>query len=376
MKNAQHNRQQGFSLIEIMLALTIGLILLMALSSLFITANELSKDRDVLAEVDEKARLVFDYIGNDLSRAGYVDIYDTPKTQFGGTCANHATNKPYINFFNLSDSKVKDVFARSFRGAGASTPEQMTTIGFISCGYMQPVIGCKGNFSKAPSRSEKINSNCSNTGKETEQSIRLAYQVASMGSVGTLENNTSLQKASDLKKAGVVSEDNKRVIDCSGEETTDDDNGFVINEYSLKNGSLQCRGNSGKPATPMVLGVEELSFRYLITPPEKATTPISRSNSGKAVASYNTADKIADNNNTLEWAGVVGVEICIVVAAKTSSNSFAIGLSNTQGDSYRSCKRQSDGTFTNQTKADKRYYRRYIRTFAIPNTIYATKGSA
>lgn len=70
-------KQQGISLIEVMLALTIGIILLLTLSSIYLTAQNASKERSTDEALDEAARQIFERLQYDLNNAGYVDPFDS-----------------------------------------------------------------------------------------------------------------------------------------------------------------------------------------------------------------------------------------------------------------------------------------------------------
>ena len=60
MKMKSVKKQKGLSLIELMVAMGLGVLLLMALTTLFITANESSKRRSTSENLDEVARQVME----------------------------------------------------------------------------------------------------------------------------------------------------------------------------------------------------------------------------------------------------------------------------------------------------------------------------
>lgn len=65
-------RQRGLSLVELMVAMLIGLIILAAVSTLFANSNKNYKTTDSLARLQENARTALQFITNDIRRAGYV----------------------------------------------------------------------------------------------------------------------------------------------------------------------------------------------------------------------------------------------------------------------------------------------------------------
>jgi type IV pilus assembly protein PilW len=64
-------KQFGYSLIELMIAITIGLIVLGAVSSVFLTSNQTNKTQDNLARLQENARFVLNKMETDIRMAGY-----------------------------------------------------------------------------------------------------------------------------------------------------------------------------------------------------------------------------------------------------------------------------------------------------------------
>jgi len=71
---------RGFSLVELMVAITIGLIILVAVSGIFITSKKSYNVQDRLARLQENARFAMQFIMKDLRLAGYygcVADFDT-----------------------------------------------------------------------------------------------------------------------------------------------------------------------------------------------------------------------------------------------------------------------------------------------------------
>jgi type IV pilus assembly protein PilW len=68
MKNT---RQQGFTLIELMVAATIGLVIISGVMTLLTTSKRTYSFQQQMARLQENARFAFDFIGRDLRMAGY-----------------------------------------------------------------------------------------------------------------------------------------------------------------------------------------------------------------------------------------------------------------------------------------------------------------
>jgi len=74
MKAPAHFRrvQTGFSITELMVAMTIGLIILAAVAGLFVSTNKASNNQNRLARVQENGRFAMYYLLRDLRMTGYM----------------------------------------------------------------------------------------------------------------------------------------------------------------------------------------------------------------------------------------------------------------------------------------------------------------
>lgn len=67
----RYPRTQGFSLVELMVAMTIGLIILAAVSSLFVNSKKTYTTQDNMARLQENGRFAMQFLMKDLRLAGY-----------------------------------------------------------------------------------------------------------------------------------------------------------------------------------------------------------------------------------------------------------------------------------------------------------------
>jgi type IV pilus assembly protein PilW len=68
--------QRGFSMVELMVALAIGLIVLLALSKLFVGTKKSYNTQDALARVQENGRIAMHLLIRDIRMAGYYGCFD------------------------------------------------------------------------------------------------------------------------------------------------------------------------------------------------------------------------------------------------------------------------------------------------------------
>jgi type IV pilus assembly protein PilW len=73
----QRYAQAGFSLVELMVAITIGLIVLMALSGLFLSSNRASVEMRKSTQQQESGRYASQLLTDDLMMAGYLAEFDS-----------------------------------------------------------------------------------------------------------------------------------------------------------------------------------------------------------------------------------------------------------------------------------------------------------
>jgi len=73
-KSITPNKQQGFSLIELLVSMLIGLFLLTGMATSFLSSKKASIDRDQLSILEDNGRLALEVIGKTVEHAGYTPI--------------------------------------------------------------------------------------------------------------------------------------------------------------------------------------------------------------------------------------------------------------------------------------------------------------
>ena len=79
--------QHGVSLIELMVSLAIGLVLVIALSALFVGSSTLRREVELSAEVIENGRYGLDLLGRELSQAGFYGPLTLPTGSTAAPCS-------------------------------------------------------------------------------------------------------------------------------------------------------------------------------------------------------------------------------------------------------------------------------------------------
>lgn len=385
-----HKFQKGISLMEIMVSLTLGIILLLALASVYVTANKLDKERSLNEALDESARQIFERLQQDLNMAGYVDAFDISEKSIEavtfkrgvGAADNLEARKHYNIIGNINRVDMQAIYGRVKGWESGHTKIAIRTPFFVV-------------FEK-----EAVE------GKDDELTVRYQVKTSSAANQGIKIGGedtggiiySGLQETEDSKQSGIGT-------DCLGQKPEEK---FVENIYKLNNGSFSCKGNGVGKYQPIVENVTELKFRYVITGYVAATNTnheddlsnVYSSQSGlyareivdftKFNALKGNEDKdiykdpthqIPDNQgigDDLPWAKVIGIETCIIVAGeplKLSKNSSQMQDIAALQPKIPTCARdENTGIFLEDKNRlpehGTRLYRRYVKTFSIPNLIY------
>lgn len=142
-------RQQGLSLIELMIAILISSLLLLGVLQLFTDTNSADRSSTALARVQESGRILMEIIGTDARRAGYqgcsasantvtVDTLKFPADAIGfankSVTFRHATKDSFTVFLD-ADGKEQKVNRNSF--ANNSTcdgqPLFLKSVSYFNC---------------------------------------------------------------------------------------------------------------------------------------------------------------------------------------------------------------------------------------------------
>lgn len=390
MRNTR--KQKGISLLEIMIALSIGIVLILVIGALMVAANNASKQRSTSELMDEAARQVFSRLENDLRRAGYVDTFSNADT--------------LKNAYGLEDAQIMARYARqeavltaAAAGSGTTggTPapidplevaRRTTLMGQVTNGETLPIVGCNEAFTGNPDAHGFPA--CADVVPSTRQSIQIAYQaiqtagtqqfsststVAQEAASESGMNRTCLNQAPTVDQPVIV---NRYYVDIASGETGAS---FYCNSAvkSLNPGGRADPASAAARNQPLTAGVEQMVFRYLVTPAD-ATPAASNLDfggvvSGRSVTEY--LDARAVSALPLGWASVVGVEVCVVIAASPLDGSREGDVPVLQNN-IPSCLRNNNGTSADSAWAadstrspgDSRLYRRFVRTISIPNSLY------
>ncbi|MBY0572444.1 MAG: PilW family protein [Undibacterium sp.] len=286
MTTHRKHRQAGRTLVELMIALTIGLVIMLAVTALFITNNASSRVSDDKTRLDEEGYLALNLIAFHIRMAGYGSLKKITPT--GATEADQT----------LQEAKMYTNFTGNSHGVNTNA-----------------IRGCANGFSNPAASAETVNCN-SGTGSNA---VLVRYVVDALSS--NVSSGTGLP------------------VDCLGAEITvnpaiDDDPAYFVadNRFFVQTNpetqvpELYCLGNGGtsigatalaNPAQPVAENVEKLIINYGLS------DNVDKKANSQVVARFLPAEEMLTTGESslvnAEWNRVISARICIVVRSANNN---------------------------------------------------------
>ena len=266
----------GFSLIELMVALAIGLIIATAAFSAYLGASNASRVSDAQVRMNEDAQAALSILSQQLRMAG---------------------NNP--NEANRTDATRRNLVY----GPNASATPYPSSFSLRGCGSNKS--GVKSRFSNLETAVNMDGLKCEADANTISDSIAVSYEADAYNTVPT-----PLKLPTDCLGAALVN------AGASADPFYVASNVFYIGGSSGRP-SLYCKGNGlASVAQSLVENIEDMQFAY-----GTAKSSTSAEDMGVAVvAGYLTADAVLTEismaglpNDAARWAKVITVRICIVV---------------------------------------------------------------
>ncbi len=352
MKRRVH--QHGLSLIELLVSITIGLVILLAIGLVFLNGSQSEKQREDQTELNEPARVGLGLMRTLISQAGFVDLMDVDAT----------ARTQAAQLFSPGNSGLNNVYIRQPGSAPLSAPLTLLFPGLL------PVYGCDGAMLSTPSALATTATppalvlGCG-AASALQQTLQLAQQVVPRSA--TPELTVSLLPDSATTGNG---------RDCLQQQLPSGagpGSRIVINRLFISNtdgvNELHCAGSGNAVSQPLVRGVEELVFRYQMP----VQTPGSTEVAGAAQARYVSASAVSAD--PIGWANVTAVEICLVSATANLGGNAAQGTALLQPTRPTCARDPTSGAFAaNVARAagDTRLWRRFTSVVAVRNALYAS----
>lgn len=299
-QSQQHlHYQRGFSLIELLISMVIGLMISLAAMSAYLGSASSGKASDAQARMNEDAQAALTILTQQLRMAG------TNPVQAGR--AEIFRHNPVFSPYGTTSFTISPAYT-------------LTT--FL-------VRGCEGTFSNITTATNTAALTCASGTTTLPDSIAVNYEadryntVATSGGVATDCVGNGLTTLTATMPTGGTVTANYWVAD----------NRFYIGtSTAITSPSLYCKGNGGT-TQPLVENIEDMQFTYgAMSATTTATTA--------TVAGYlNAAEMLTQTNmagladDAARWSKVITVRICIVVRSEglVATNAEAAKYDNCRG---------------------------------------------
>ena len=279
------HRSGGFSLIELMVSLTIGLIIAVAAFSAYLGASNAGKTSEAQVRMNEDGQAALSILTQQLRMAG---------------------NNP-----GQSDR----VFASRRNPVYGTTTFTTSPSTFTLSAFS--IRGCDGKFSDITTASTLDALTCGGGTTTLPDSIAVNYEADIYNTLPTSTGLPSDCLGSRLSVITATFPATSPTSATSGTYAVADNRFYIGTSTAILSPSLYCRGNGGAGTTqPMVENIEDLQFTYgTISTSTTATTA--------TVAGYLDASDVGTLATTpaddaTRWGKVLTVRICVIVRSEAA----------------------------------------------------------
>lgn len=340
---ARRHRPAGFSLLEMLLSLSLGLLLVLALAQAHGLSGQWIRQHEDQAALDEPGRLALAFLVGELQSAGYVDWLGPSET--GQPLLEIGLAEMGLSVGTGVQPAAADPSAWS-AAPGAALGRWV--------GGLTPLFGCDGDMEPSPHALLQSGS-ASGLTCGTRRSTRHTLQIARQSSAA----NAATQHSS------LGAQDPLRALDCL-QQGAGGPAPLVINRFRIAvsggDSQLQCAGSGNASAQALWSGVEELVFHF----------DVQHSGAWRWLSASQTSD-LATNPGG--WAAVRAVHVCLLMG--TSSNQGAASWGSRSLQAMRpTCARDAAGAhLPDQARLAHQagLWRRFSAVVALPNQSTTTQ---
>jgi len=319
-------KERGVSLVELMVAMAIGLVLMLVIASLFLASKRTFRMQDDQSRLQETSRAALDVLGYHIRLAGFVDLSDDPARV---RILVDPNNQHWLS--KTDTSHTQDMLSKFFAADANYTG-------------IKALMGCDGPFDSVTSVA--LPWGCS--AATGPNSITVAYQAQP-----TVLSSTAVRTANTYQDTlGAYNAATGQGGDCGAQDV----NGaaavpkgpLAINRFYIDTATnrLMCVGN-GNPAKPRPIaeGVEDMRIRYGIIPATVGTAPMD-----SFVGRYVKAADVTD------WSRVLAVHVCLQIASPSPKTAGSVSY-------YTDCNNAA------KTNADGKIRQTFNATFTLRNNV-------
>ena len=297
------HRYQGFSLIELLVSMTIGLVITVAAGSAYLGASTAGKVADAQSRMNEDGQAALNILTQHLRMVG-----SNP----------NQPNRAAVFLRN-------PVYDPTYVGA-TSTPYASTTYVVAPAYTRSPysIRGCDGTFTVVTAGATDISVlNCAAGANTLPDSIAISYEADLYNTKPDTNSKPTDCLGNPLTVFNVV------FTPPAPDPVMNDSFSVAVNRFyiatsgSVAAPTLFCKGNGGNSPVspqPLVENIEDMQFTY-------GTVSTSAILSTATVAGYLRANEVASlvitpstaADDSTRWGKVLSVRICVLVRSETLS---------------------------------------------------------
>lgn len=308
LKYAKHmartgRRQSGVTLVELMVAMTIGIFLLGAVSIIYVTTSASSRSSTLESQMNEDASLALEILQQQVRLAGFSTVDNDGKRKFSGFALRGCDG--------------------GFDKSGTADNNGTTEFGSLAC----PATPTTADALAVRYEATSLNSQTAKDASDTDRPANCSHNGITPWVAG----------ASEGSAASISLADNRYYIADDGGVPT-----------------LYCKGRDGSAtdgfsaAAALIPNIEDMQIQYAIT-----NTPTEGEVLPHQVTAYVEAEDLVN------WSRVAAIRICLIAR---SAQPVPVGdNTKTELGTYRDC------AGTAQTNEDRYLRRAYVTTIQLRN---------
>ena len=291
-------RSKGFSLIELLISMTIGLVIVGAALSAYLGASTAGKVSEAQSRMNEDAQAALNIL--------------TQQLRMVGNNPNQANRDPAF--------RRNPVFDPTYVG-GTSTAYGTTSFTVLPAGYTTStfsIVGCDGKFSNLTTTTI-AGLTCASGTTTLPDSIAVSYEADRYNTVPTA---AGLPTDCIGQTLNTVTATFSSPVGTLGTFTVADSRFYIGTSTATVSPTptLYCKGNGGTSlpttAQPLVENIEDMQFTY-------GTVSATNTSTTATVAGYLPAEQVVNETSLAllpladRWGKVLSVRVCILVRSET-----------------------------------------------------------
>lgn len=337
---------KGMTLVELMIAMAIGLLIVLAVSMIYLSTAQHQRALERRSISQENGAFVLQLLGREIMNAGFYPATFPPQTA-------DVTQQGMYDTYPPLESSPRQV-----------TDWQNSAINWPPTAYMTAIYGCDGGTldiktatCSAPdsSKSDTLVVNYFTSDPQAESGFRKDCSGGWVDSDGSNAERVGLGRSKKLAPLLPLFVSNRYTL-------TDLKN--FVDQQDVMTRSLACSGNGANPFStvsayqPLIQGVKDLRFRYGVYVDDTSLTP-QKFYSAAEVSALPSVTILGQSYTG--WRRVTSVRVCVL----TQSQGGGVRLADKQGAAatYVDCDEQS------QPQPAGQWVQRFVQVFGVRNAL-------